>query len=170
MVVRATAPAADLVPATDAAMLDRLRVRGWRWRVGVRVSGDSRARDSQEPGLDHAVVGPVVGRAKGLRLPVPAAQSHVHALRIDALDGLQQAKQYAEMLGLKFARDHVATGYNFVCQQVKKQGTYYVALPVEDLADDFAARWSDMPLINKAVTVGIAIAIMVAVAIIVVPK
>jgi len=64
----------------------------------------------------------------------------------------------------------VATGYNFVCQQVKKQGTYYGALPVEDLADDFAARWSDMPLVNKAVSVGIAIAIMVAVAIIVVPK
>ena len=77
VVIAPSASAADDVPAADAAVLGGLRVGRRRGRV---QRGRRPGRCGQEGRLDHAMVGTEVRGPERLRLAVPAAEGHVHAL------------------------------------------------------------------------------------------
>jgi hypothetical protein len=98
---------------------------------------------------------------------------------VDSLDqGLQAVPpDNALILALKLgvsaieaARNTVATPYNFVCQQVKRQGTYYEMLPLDEMVEDIGDRWNQMSLTEKAVTVAIGVAIVETVVVLALPK
>ena len=101
-VVRLAAPCLTLrPPATDLAVLDRVRPRGGR------VLGGSRGalREGLELPLDRPDVGGVVGDAQVIDVPGAAAERHVHQLRPQALESgellrVQAQLQHGRALGV----------------------------------------------------------------------
>jgi hypothetical protein len=64
---------------------------------------------------------------------------------------------------LDAARDGVATITNVICQEVKQEGTYYDLVPVDEHVGYVAEKWEEMTLPQKALTVGILVAIVLVV-------
>ena len=108
MVVVPSSLHAQLRPAADGAVLDRLRVRR-RWRVGGhcgrRDIGPEHCR--LEARLGRSVVGEVVVDAQLGRLPRAPAEHDLHELRPNALDALELLDVGADLehgAGLDVAR------------------------------------------------------------------
>ena len=93
-VVRLAAPRlAVRPPATDLAVLDRVRPRG------RRVLGGSRGalREGLELAPDRPDVGGVVGDAQVIHVPGAAAERHVHQLRPQALESGELLRVQAQL-------------------------------------------------------------------------
>ena len=70
----------------------------------------------------------------------------------------------------EFVRDTIATPYNFLCQQVKKEGTYYDILPIDLVAHQLVERWNGMTTVEKAGTVIVGLMIVEAAVLLAIPK
>jgi hypothetical protein len=90
---------------------------------------------------------------------------------VDSLNqGLQAAPSNPVTAPLKVvvgaldaARDGAATISNVICQEVKHEGTYYDLVPFDEHLGYVTKKWEEMTTPQKALTVGIVVAITLAV-------